>query len=36
MEAGNKARAIEHYERSLELAPANTNAIEMLKIIRGG
>ncbi len=30
-DAGNSARAIELYERSLELNPNNTNAVRMLK-----
>jgi len=36
MNAGDTARAIELYEKSLELNPANTNATEMLEKLRGG
>ena len=35
MKAGQKARAIENYEKSLTLNPGNTNAVAMLKILRG-
>jgi len=35
MLAGNKELAIKNYEKSLELNPQNTNAVEQLKIIRG-
>ncbi|MGH9946830.1 MAG: serine hydrolase [Pyrinomonadaceae bacterium] len=31
---GDKERAIEHYQKSVELNPKNTNAIEMLKKLR--
>jgi hypothetical protein len=31
MAAGDHARAIENYRRSLELDPANGNAVEMLR-----
>lgn len=34
MALGNRAKAIEHYERSLVLNPANTNAVERLKRLR--
>jgi tetratricopeptide (TPR) repeat protein len=36
MVKGEKELAIENFERSLELNPANTNAVEMLKKIRSG
>ena len=36
MKAGQKAQAIESYEKSLELNPGNDNAVAMLKILRGG
>lgn len=36
MVAGNAAKAIEFYERSIELNPANTNAVEQIRLIRGG
>lgn len=32
--AGDKARAIEYYERSLQLDPNNANAVEMLKRLK--
>lgn len=32
---GNKELAIDNYEKSLRLNPANTNAVEMLKRLRG-
>ena len=35
MNAGQKAQAILNYEKSLQLNPANTNATEMLKRLRG-
>jgi tetratricopeptide (TPR) repeat protein len=35
MALGNRAKAIEHYERSLALDPANTNAVDRLKTLRG-
>jgi CubicO group peptidase (beta-lactamase class C family) len=35
MNSGNKELAIKNYERSLELDPKNTNAVEMLKKLRG-
>ena len=35
MTAGNKELAIKNYERSLELNPSNTNAVEQLKKLRG-
>ncbi len=35
MKAGQNARAIENYEKSLALNPGNTNAVAMLKILRG-
>lgn len=35
MKRGNTAKAIEYYEKSLELNPANTNAEAMLKTLRG-
>ena len=31
MNAGDRARAIENYEKSLNLNPKNTNAVEKLK-----
>jgi len=34
MDAGNKEEAIKNYERSLELNPANTNAVNMLKKLK--
>jgi len=34
MKAGNKELAIENYEKSLELNPQNTNAVEQLKKLR--
>jgi hypothetical protein len=34
MNAGQKELAIKNYEKSLELNPGNTNAVEMLKKIR--
>lgn len=34
--AGRKEEAIRYYEKSLELNPANTNATEMIKRLRGG
>ena len=34
MKNGEKASAIENYERSLKLNPANTSAVEMLKKLR--
>ncbi len=34
MESGNKKLAIANYEKSLQLNPANTNAVEMLKRLR--
>lgn len=36
MSAGEKAKAIENYEKSLSLNPGNTNAVAMLKKLRGG
>lgn len=36
MKAGRKADAIENYEKSLALNPGNTNAVAMLKVLRGG
>lgn len=36
MNAGNNAKAIELYEKSLELNPANANATQMIARIRGG
>lgn len=36
MKAGRKEEAIASYERSLALNPGNTNAVAMLKILRGG
>ncbi|MGD8331245.1 MAG: tetratricopeptide repeat protein [Acidobacteriota bacterium] len=36
MNAGEKELAIENYEKSLEINPANTNAVTMLEKIRGG
>jgi cytochrome c-type biogenesis protein CcmH/NrfG len=35
MKNGDKELAIENYQRALELNPANTNAVEMLKRLRG-
>jgi len=35
MNAGNKEMAIKNYEKSLELNPQNTNAVEQLKKLRG-
>ena len=35
MNAGNNDQAIRFYEKSLELNPANSNAVQMLKKIRG-
>ena len=35
MELGNRAKAIEHYERSLALDPQNANAVARLKTLRG-
>ena len=35
MALGNRAKAIEHYERSLALDPTNTNAVARLKTLRG-
>jgi pimeloyl-ACP methyl ester carboxylesterase len=35
MAIGNRAKAIEHYERSLTLNPANENAAARLKTLRG-
>jgi tetratricopeptide (TPR) repeat protein len=35
MNAGNKELAIKNYEKSLELNPNNTNAVEQLKKLRG-
>lgn len=32
---GDQALAIKNYEKSLELDPANGNAVEMLKKLRG-
>jgi predicted Zn-dependent protease len=34
MKNGEKALAIENYEKSLKLDPANNNAVEMLKKLR--
>ena len=34
MNAGENAKAIRYYEKSLEINPANTNAVDMLKKIR--
>ncbi len=34
MNAGENAKAIQFYEKSLEINPANTNAVDMLKKIR--
>lgn len=34
MALGDRVKAIEHYERSLALDPANTNAVERLKTLR--
>jgi sugar lactone lactonase YvrE len=36
MNAGRNARAIELYEKSLQLNPANANAVQMIEKIRGG
>jgi len=36
LRSGNDAKAIELYEKSLELNPANTNATQMLERLRGG
>jgi len=36
MNAGNKDLAIANYEKSLEINPANSNAVTMLEKIRGG
>jgi tetratricopeptide (TPR) repeat protein len=36
LEAGDRARAIESYEKSLELDPDNRNAVEKLRELRGG
>lgn len=36
MNAGDTEKAIELYEKSLEINPANTNATEMLERLRGG
>ena len=36
MKAGDNAKAILNYEKSLELNPHNDNAREMLKKLRGG
>ncbi len=36
MNAGEDAAAIEFYEKSLEINPGNTNAVQMLAKIRGG
>lgn len=36
MNAGDSEKAIELYEKSLEINPANTNATEMLERLRGG
>lgn len=33
--AGNKDKAIENYQRCVDLDPANTNAVEMLKRLKG-
>jgi sugar lactone lactonase YvrE len=35
MNAGKNDKAIEFYQKSLELNPANTNAVQMIKKIRG-
>ena len=35
MNKGNKELAIKNYEKSLELDPSNTNAVQMLKKLRG-
>ncbi len=35
MTKGDKEAAIRNYEKSLELNPKNTNAVEMLKKLRG-
>jgi predicted Zn-dependent protease len=34
MKNGEKAAAIENYEKSLKLDPANSNAVDMLKKLR--
>lgn len=36
MNAGENAKAIEFYEKSLAINPGNTNAVEMIDRIRGG
>jgi hypothetical protein len=35
MKTGNKLKAIENYEKSLQLNPNNENAKEMLKKLKG-
>ena len=35
MNGGENAKAIQFYEKSLEINPANNNAVDMLKKIRG-
>jgi FKBP-type peptidyl-prolyl cis-trans isomerase len=35
MKAGDKEKAIENYEKSLAIDPKNTNAVHMLKTLRG-
>lgn len=36
MKNGETAQAIKHYKKSLELAPDNTNAVKILKILESG
>jgi hypothetical protein len=35
MKNGDKALAIENYEKSLKLDPANSNATDMIKKLKG-